>query len=259
MNFKPSRVLERIKGGYVATCTKLNTYDSRVAAIAALAGFDCIWVDLEHVPNSISDIEKLILASKAYNTDIITRVKRGSYSDLIHPLESDSTGIMVPHVMSLDDAKTIQYYTKFHPIGRRPLDSGNADGLYGMKNTKEYMEFVNKNRFIALQIEDPEPLDELEQICQLPGADMIFFGPADFSQGIGAPCVWDNPKIEKTRKLIAKKARENGKIAGTVGSINNIDALVSEGYNFISVGADVIGLGEYFMNISNKVKDKKAI
>ncbi|MBP7344592.1 MAG: aldolase, partial [Clostridia bacterium] len=232
---------------------------SRVAAIAALAGFDCIWVDLEHVPNSISDIEKLILASKAYNTDIITRVKRGSYSDLIHPLESDSTGIMVPHVMSLDDAKTIQYYTKFHPIGRRPLDSGNADGLYGMKDTKEYMEFVNKNRFIALQIEDPEPLDELEQICQLPGADMIFFGPADFSQGIGAPCVWDNPKIEKTRKLIAKKARENGKIAGTVGSINNIDALVSEGYNFISVGADVIGLGEYFMNISNKVKDKKAI
>ena len=259
MNFKPSRVLERIKGGYVATCTKLNTYDSRVAAIAALAGFDCIWVDLEHVPNSISDIEKLILASKAYNTDIITRVKRGSYSDLIHPLESDSTGIMVPHVMSLDDAKTIQYYTKFHPIGRRPLDSGNADGLYGMKNTKEYMEFVNKNRFIALQIEDPEPLDELEQICQLPGADMIFFGPADFSQGIGTPCNWDNPKIAETRKLVAKTARENGKIAGTVGSINTIDALVSEGYNFISVGADVIGLGEYFMNISEKIKEKKAI
>jgi 4-hydroxy-2-oxoheptanedioate aldolase len=259
MNFKPSRVLERIKGGYVATCTKLNTYDSRVAAIAALAGFDCIWVDLEHVPNSISDIEKLILASKAYDTDIITRVKRGSYSDLIHPLESDSTGIMVPHVMSLDDAKTIQYYTKFHPIGRRPLDSGNADGLYGMKNTKEYMEFVNKNRFIALQIEDPEPLDELEQICKLPGADMIFFGPADFSQGIGTPCNWDNPKIAETRKLVAKTARENNKIAGTVGSINNIDALISEGYNFISVGADVIGLGEYFMNISEKIKEKKAI
>jgi 4-hydroxy-2-oxoheptanedioate aldolase len=54
-------------------------------------------------------------------------------------------------------------------------------------------------------------------------------------------------------------ARENNKIAGTVGSINNIDALISEGYNFISVGADVIGLGEYFMNISDKVKEKKAI
>lgn len=259
MNFKSSRVLEQVRNGYVATCTKLNTCDSRVASIAAMAGFDCVWVDLEHVPNSIQDIEKMILASKAYDTDILTRVKRGSYSDLIHPLEADSTGIMVPHVMSLDDAKTIQYYTKFHPIGRRPLDSGNADGLYGMKNTKEYMEFVNKNRFIALQIEDPEPLDELEQICKLPGADMIFFGPADFSQGIGTPCNWDNPKIAETRKLVAKTARENNKIAGTVGSINNIDALISEGYNFISVGADVIGLGEYFMNISEKIKEKKAI
>ena len=110
-----------------------------------------------------------------------------------------------------------------------------------------------------MQIEDPEPLDELEQICKLPGADMIFFGPADFSQGIGMPCNWDNPKIAETRKLVAKTARENNKIAGTVGSINNIDALISEGYNFISVGADVIGLGEYFMNISEKIKEKKAI
>ena len=259
MNFRPSKVLERIRNGYVATCTKLNTYDSRVASIASLAGFDCIWVDLEHVPNSIQDIEKLILASKAYDTDIITRVKRGSYSDLIHPLEADSTAIMVPHVMSLDDAKTIQYYTKFHPIGRRPLDGGNADGLFAMGETEDYMKFANEQRFVVLQIEDPEPLNELTQICKLPGADMIFFGPADFSQGIGTPCKWDNPKIVEARKLVAKTARENGKIAGTVGSVNNIDSLNSEGYNFISVGADVVGLGEYFMNISNKIKEKKAL
>jgi len=259
MNFRPSKVLERIRNGYVATCTKINTYDSRVVSIASMAGFDCVWVDLEHVPNSIQDIEKMILASKAYDTDILTRVKRGSYSDLIHPLEADSTGIMVPHVMSLLDAKTIQYYTKFHPVGRRPLDGGNADGLYAMKDAKEYMEFANEQRFIVLQMEDPEPIKELNQICALPGADMIFFGPADFSQGIGTPCDWNNPKIAETRKLVAKTAREDGKIAGTVGSVNNMDELISEGYNFISVGADVVGIGEYFMNINSKIKDKRAL
>ena len=31
--------------------------------------------------------------------------------------------------------------------------------------------------------------DLVEEICALPGLDMIFFGPADFSQGIGKPRV----------------------------------------------------------------------
>ena len=34
---------------------------------------------------------------------------------------------MVPYVMSLEDAKNVVWMTRFHPIGRRPVDGGNAD------------------------------------------------------------------------------------------------------------------------------------
>ncbi|WP_127583035.1 HpcH/HpaI aldolase family protein [Paenibacillus koleovorans] len=250
---KPSRVLAKLRSGGIALCTKLNLYDSRVTEIAAMSGFDCVWTDMEHVPNDWSAVEKQILASKAYNIDIIVRVARGSYSDLVKPLEMDATGIMVPHIMSLADAKTVVKQTKFHPLGRRPVDGGNADGAFCNIDFHDYLSQANDQRFNILQIEDPEPLDELEEIAALPGLDMIFFGPGDFSQGIGAPGQFNHPRLVEARRRVAEAARANGKFAGTVGGTGNWEELVSLGYSFISVGADVVGLSGYYHRLVDDI------
>ena len=99
---------------------------------------------MEHVPNDFSVIQNQILTAKAYDVDILCRVPRGSYSDHIRPLEMDAAGIMVPHVMSLDDAKRVVQMTRFHPIGRRAVDGGNADGAYCGIPFTDYIEQANR-------------------------------------------------------------------------------------------------------------------
>ncbi|MBQ7254238.1 MAG: hypothetical protein IJS30_06160 [Bacteroidales bacterium] len=248
-NMRKSRVLEKMRAGQVATCFKLNMTGMEVAEIAALSGFDCLWLDREHCVNGWQDIKAQILAAKAYGADTMVRVSRGPYSNLIKPFEMDATGIMVPHVMSLAEAKQIVYYTKFHPVGRRPIDGGNADGAYCLLDGAKYMEQANEQRFTVLQIEDPEPLEELEEIAALPGFDMLFFGPADFSQGIGDPLNFNNPLLKETRKRVAELAHKYGKFAGTTGGVQGAPELIDMGYNFISMGADVVGVGAYCAQI----------
>jgi 4-hydroxy-2-oxoheptanedioate aldolase len=259
-----SRVLEKLRSGGIATCVKLNISDHKVAELASLAGFDCVWTDMEHVGSDWSAIEKQILTAKVYDVDTLVRVARGSYSDHIRPLEMDASGIMVPHVMNLEDAKKVVMMTKFHPVGRRPLDGGNADGSYCRIPLADYIKQANDNRFVMIQIEDPEPLDELEQIIALEGIDIVFFGPGDFSQGIGTPGEFDSPLLLKTRERIASLCKKHGKFAGTVGGMTNISDLADLGYSFISVGADVVGLGEYFVKVmeafgKNNIKQEKGI
>ncbi len=254
MNMRKSRVLRKIRNGETAFSFKLNLMDTRAADIAAMSGIDCLWTDLEHVPNDYAALENIVRAAKIFDVDVLTRVRRGSYNDMINPLEADSTGIMIPHLMSLEEAKDVVYYTKFHPIGRRPIDGGNADGAYCLVDGKDYMKQANEERFNVVQIEDPEPLSELEEICALEGIDMIFFGPADFSQGIGRPLDFDNPELARVRELVAKTARKYGKMAGTVGGVGNYKSLESLGYNFINLGADVIGLSSYYNGIIEKIK-----
>jgi len=249
MHLRESRVLKKIRNGEVAYCTKLNVCDPRVAEIAAMSGIDCIWVDMEHVPTDYVELENVIRAAKLYDVDTLTRVAKGSYNDFIRPLEADSTGIMIPHLMSYEEAKKIVYYTKFHPIGRRPIDGGNADGKFCMVSTMDYITEANAQRFNVVQIEDPEPVAELEEICALPGIDMIFFGPADFSHALGKPDNIMNPETKRVRALVAETARRHGKMAGTVGSLGNRKELIAEGFNFISIGADVVALVNYFGDI----------
>ncbi|MHB0936482.1 MAG: HpcH/HpaI aldolase family protein [Armatimonadota bacterium] len=254
LKMRPSRVLRKLRAGEVAIMAKLNTGDPRVAEIAAMAGFDCLWPCLEHVPNSIEAVERQIMVGKAYDVDTAVRVSRGGYSDYIRPLEMDAAGIIVPHIMSLADAQWVARTTRFHPIGRRPVDGGNADGAYCGIPFTEYLQQANEQRFVCIQIEDPEPLDELEAIVAVEGIDMIFFGPGDFSQGIGAPGQFDHPLIDQTRRRIAELCRKHGKYAATVGSPGNLQSLIDMGYTFINVCADVVGLFQYFHGIAGDVR-----
>lgn len=246
---RESKVLRKLRNGEVALCTKMNLSDPRAFEIAAMSGVDCIWTCQEHVANDYRSLQEQILATKAHDCDLLCRVPKGCYSNYIRPLELDATGIMVPHIMSFAEAKETVKITRFHPVGRRPLDGGNADGKYCQVPLLEYLEQSNHERFVVLQIEDPEPLKELDEIAALDGYDILFFGPGDFTHSIGDPGNFDNPLVHKARKQIAKTAKEHGKIAGTVGSLNNYCELIDLGYNFISIGADVCTLSAEYANI----------
>ncbi len=255
MNMRESKVLNLLRAGQTACAIKLNLADSRAVEIAGIAGFDCVWTDMEHVPNDLSQVEKQILAAKAYGMDSLVRVPRGSYSSLVWPLEMDATGIMVPHIMSLADARQVVHQTRFHPVGRRPVDGGNADGGFCAVDFLDYLTQANENRFVIVQIEDPEPLEDLEEIAALPGIDILFFGPGDFSHGIGHPGEFSHPRLLKAREDVAKAAIRHGKFAGTVGGPANIAELVDLGYRFISIGADVVGLSQYFSGLMAAYRD----
>ena len=84
---------------------------------------------------------------------------------------------------------------------------------------------------------------------------MIFFGPADFSQGIGVPCKFDDQRIAETRELVAKTAKKYGKFAGTVGSSENIAEYAAMGYQFVNVVSDVTTLSQVFIDTLNKTRN----
>ena len=254
MPYRKNRIIEKLKRDELVTSLKINCSDSIPVEIACMCGADCIWLDMEHCPSDYNEIGKQILAAKAHGAEVIVRTPRGAYSNLTRPLELDASGVMVPHVMGYEDAKQVVYYTKFHPIGRRPIDGGNADGKYGLMAYDEYIRFSNEEKLTIIQIEDIEALEDIERIAALPGIDMLFFGPADFSQSIGMPTQLGNERTMAAKRKVAEVARRHGKFAGTVGDPSNVKELYDMGYRFVNLGADVDGLCMYFADVMEQVK-----
>jgi 4-hydroxy-2-oxoheptanedioate aldolase len=242
---RPSRVLKRLRGGELPTVLKINLSDPRVIEIAGLSGVDAVWLCNEHVPNDWIGLESQIRAARIHNVDTLVRVGRGSYSDYIRPLEADATGIIVPHVADADEARQIVEWVRFHPVGKRALDGGNADGQFCLLPVEDYLRHSNTERMIVLQIESPEALEHVEAIAAVPGFDMLLFGPGDFSHRIGKPGQLDDPRVVAARKRVAAAARAHGKFAMTAGLIAPFAELVTEGYQLFGIGADVVGLSNY--------------
>ena len=246
MHVRHSRILKKIRAGQFATCLKLNLADARVVEIAGLSGTDAVWLCHEHVPNDWLNVENMIRAARVHDVDCIVRVSKGSYSDYVKPFEAGATGIMVPHVTTADEARKIVGMTRFQPLGRRPIDGGNIDGLFCQIPTADYIAQCNEEQFIILQIESPEALANVEQIAAVPGFDALLFGAGDFSHLSGKPGQVGCAETVAARKRVAAAARANGKFAMTPGLIAPWEEQAAEGCNVFNLGADVVGLGDYF-------------
>ena len=246
MHVRHSRILKKVRASQFATCVKLNLADARVVELACLSGTDAVWLCNEHVPNDWLNVENMIRAARVHDVDCIVRVSKGSYSDYVKPFEAGATGIMVPHVATADEARRIVEMTRFQPLGRRPIDGGNIDGLFCQIPTTEYIAQCNAEQFVILQIESPEALANVEQIAAVPGFNALLFGAGDFSHLIGKPGQVGCAETTAARKRVAAAARANGKFAMTPGLIAPWEEQAAEGCNVFNLGADVIGLGEYF-------------
>ena len=246
MNLRASRILRELRAGKQPTCLKLNLGDPRVVELCGLAGFSAVWICNEHVANDWFNLENQIRAAKLYDVDTIVRVEKGSYSDFVKPFEADATAIMVPHVKTAEEARSIVEMTRFYPLGRRAVDGGNVDGRYCHIPIADYMAHSNTERVLIFQIESPEALENVESIAAVPGYEMLLFGPGDFSHLIGKPGQVNAPEVVAARKRVAAAAKKHGTHMMAPGMMAPRAVLEEEGYRVFTLGADVLGLGEYF-------------
>jgi len=121
MKLRPSRLRKLVRQGGFPTVLKINLSDPRVIEMAGLAGVDAVWLCNEHVPNDWLSLENQIRAARVHDIDSLVRVSRGSYSDYIKPFEADATGIIVPHVANLNEARQIVEWVRFPADGQTPV------------------------------------------------------------------------------------------------------------------------------------------
>lgn len=245
MKLRKSRILAEGKQGLISACVKINLSDARVIELCGLAGFSAAWLCLEHVPNDLSVIEQSVRAAKIHDMDVIVRVARGSYSDYIRPFECDATGVMVPHVESAEQARMIVDYCRFAPLGRRALDGGNVDGAFCQAPLEDYLQHANTERFLILQIESPEGLDNVEEIAAVPGFEFLLFGAGDFAHRIGKAGQYTCPEVDAARRRVEAAALAAGKRCMAVGLTAATPGLKERSYSILNLASDVVGLGTY--------------
>jgi 2-keto-3-deoxy-L-rhamnonate aldolase RhmA len=196
-----------------------------VVQFAKNAGFDAVWIEMEHSTYSIAEASVLANAIAMSGMTPIVRVPYECGMGVVQQiLDSGALAVVFPHISTAAEAKAAVKMCKFPPQGKRSLWLQQAAvGLRAMP-MKQMAEEVNAEASTAcMMIETTESIENIESIAAVDGVDMLMVGCIDLSADMGIPGEVDAPKFRAALEAVSVACLRHGKIFGLAGNYNNME------------------------------------
>src|SRR5271156_6394153 len=116
-------------------------------------GFDYLWIDMEHAPLSLNQVENLLRCIAPPCSGLV-RIPNNDETWIKQVLDLGAGGIIVPQVKTKEDAEKAVMSAKYPPLGNRSVGIARAHS-FGVDFAK-YVEVANESTAIVLQIEHKE-------------------------------------------------------------------------------------------------------
>ena len=155
-----------------------------VVEVLALAGYTCVWIDMEHSHLNLEGLSNMVLAARAVNLDVIVRIPHGPYNQVMKTLELGAGGLVWPHCRSADEAHQFVRMAKFRPLGLRGMGGGRDSYSAKLSALSSWIK-PTQTRCLGVMIEDKEGVDDVEAIAAVDGIDLLFVGPGDLAHSYG--------------------------------------------------------------------------
>lgn len=217
----------------------MKTSDPMFVEAVGLAGFDYVILDMEHGPVTIENQQNNIRAAEARNIVPIIRLKDRGENTIGKALDIGAYGIQMPQINNAEEAKNVVKFAKFYPYGMRGVcrfvraaDYSNCDRYKFFESSKDVL--------IILQLEGIKAIENLDEILDVEGVDILFIGPYDLSQSLGIPGQVNNPVVVNAMKDIVERAKAKGKVVGTfVDTPQDLKMWKEIGVQYLSYSVDV--------------------
>lgn len=245
MNILDKKIIENkfkkaVLNGEIQIGMGLGSGEAALAEIAAGSGYNWLWIDAEHGPNTINDIISQARAIAGYNGQVVVRPLNGDRFLIKQLLDAGIQNIITPMVETKEQAEEIVKSMYYAPRGHRGFGAPAARaGRWG--RLPQYIEFAENELFLMIQIESKKGVENLEEIVNTDGVDAIFLGPADLAVDMGYKGDFSGLEMQKTIEKLIKDIRKLGKPVGTIAtSPEEAKRYIEWGANFIVIGSDVI-------------------
>ncbi|KAK3290188.1 Pyruvate/Phosphoenolpyruvate kinase-like domain-containing protein [Chaetomium fimeti] len=192
------------------------------------AGFELVWVEMEHSTYSTSEACVLTSAAMMAGITPIVRVPYECGMGYVQRvLDSGAMGVVFPHIVTAADAEAAVQMCKFPPRGRRSLWLQQAAaGLRTSMPMQTMADDVNATASaVGVMIEAVDSIPNVDAIAAVDGVDMLVVGCMDLSADMGAPGMTNRPEFRAALEAVSAACRRHNKIFGLAGSYKDLNFL----------------------------------
>ena len=227
-----------LKEGRVVIGATITVPNVDTAVAAANAGFDFLWVEMEHGPISLQSLHEMVLATRGAAAVPLARVPFNERWLAKQVLDMGALGVIFPFTTTRELAEQAVAACRYPPAGVRGFGPGLAAGRYGLTSS-EYVAFADENVLVVVIIEEKAAVANVDAIASVPGVDVVFIGVNDLSFSMGKRGSRDAEVEEAIAKVLAA-ARKHGVTPGIVaGGADDINKRIAQGFRFFQTGSEL--------------------
>ena len=231
-------VKERLARGEVASSMTVRlTRGIEIARLAKTAGFDSLYVDLEHSSLSLETTGQICIAALEVGIAAFVRVPQLELAQRV--LDGGALGIIVPDVRSAAQAREAVRCAKYPPLGERGFASALPQFQFRSLPAKEAYPALDAATMVIVQFESAEAIENADAIFAVDGVDMVLFGTNDLTADMGIPGDYEHPRVHEAYARAIAAAKKHGKHVG-VGGLGARPKLTAE---FVKMGARYVSTG----------------
>lgn len=233
-----NHVRQKLSQGSPVIGTFVGLQSANVAELMGHSGFDFVVIETEHNALDSAEIEHVLMAVGNTEAIPIVRIPSSDKVFIQKALDIGAMGIVVPSVKSAEEARNIVSATRFPPLGTRSWGPLRAS-KYTFDN-EDYFNNANDNILVVLIVETVDAVNNLEQIADVPGIDVLFLGPWDMCLSLGLdPLYQPHDEIGEVLHKMIQVSKERDTSAGAgASSTGDIAGRIDQGVTFISYGPD---------------------
>jgi 2-keto-3-deoxy-L-rhamnonate aldolase RhmA len=205
------------------------------------AGFDWLFLDLEHGSLSIETACEISVAAQDSGIAPIVRVPYGELAMATRVLDGGALGVVIPHVDTPEEAKEIADKLRYPPRGHRSVGGGQAQFDYTPMPLGEMTEKSDENTLVTVMIETPKAVANAEAIAAVPGIDCLLIGSSDLSMELGIAGQNGHEKIQAAAEQVVAGCRKHGKWPGMGGAYGEdlLKLYIGKGMKLVLAGNDL--------------------
>jgi len=187
-------------------------YNPVFLEIAALMGFKAAWIEMEHTFLTIAQAADLCRIASGLGMLTMIRVPDAQRATVLQAAECGPDIIDLPMANSPEILREFVQNARFPPEGTRGFFSVSRAVKYGLaQRVSEEQQKLNRELCLIVQVETREAVDRVEELCEVPGIDGIFIGPADLSASLGVPGQTGHQKVYEAAARSVQVAKAHGK------------------------------------------------
>lgn len=185
--------------------------------VARGAGYDFLLVDMEHGRITVDALSGICVAGLQSDFPVMARVTGPGSPDLARVLDCGARGVVVPHIDTVDQARTIASACRFPPLGARAIPGPVALMNFSPAPPADLIAASEAQVEVIAMIESNEGLASARDIAAVPGLTGLVIGANDLAAALGHVGDVAHPAVHQAFADIAGAAADAGIGFGAMG------------------------------------------